>query len=207
MQAKTVRQRLDPIRRTELILDAALGLFGTSHFSIVTMRDIAGACDINVALLYHYFKSKDHLIQSVLENAITQITSDYQARRAAHADDFLGDIGAWLQTHTHMAPSLMTRMVKLMADYAALKTQDPELDALVQGFYSFERELIVATLNAGIATGQYRAIDPAKAARLIGLHLDGIFHAAESRGENRIGEDIKDLRDLLQAHLTLERAS
>ncbi|MBX9468007.1 MAG: TetR/AcrR family transcriptional regulator [Rhizobium sp.] len=54
----------------ELILDATLGLVGTSHFSVVTMRDIALACDVNVALLYHYFSSKDHLIRAVLSRAL-----------------------------------------------------------------------------------------------------------------------------------------
>ncbi|EHS53540.1 transcriptional regulator, TetR family [Rhizobium sp. PDO1-076] len=201
METKVARQRLDPAKRAELILDAALGLFGTSHFSIVTMRDIAVACDVNVALLYHYFKSKDHLIQSVLAQAIGQIIADFEMRRARPGDDFLGEIGIWFETHALMAPTMMTRMVKLMADYAAQTKKDPQLDAVVQSFYCFERELIINTLQAGIDSGRYAAVDTVKLARIVGLHLDGIFHGAQSRGENRIAADIGDLRDLLEQQL------
>ncbi len=199
--AKAARQRLDPSRRVELILDATLGLVGTSHFSVVTMRDIALACDVNVALLYHYFSSKDHLVRLVLARALSQITDDYEARRGAHGQDFLGDISAWFSTHAAMAPSMMSRMVKLMSDQAALPVRDPELDALVLGFYQFEKDLIVATLDEGIAIGRYRPVESEKLARFVGLHLDGIFHGAESRGEIRIANDIADLREMLEAQL------
>lgn len=185
----------------ELILDATLGLVGTSHFSVVTMRDIALACDVNVALLYHYFSSKDHLVRLVLARALSQITDDYEARRSEHLEDFLADIGAWFSTHAAMAPSMMSRMVKLMSDQAALPERDPELDALVMGFYQFERDLIVRTLEEGVTSGRYRSIDCETLARFVGLHLDGIFHGAESRGEIRIASDIADLRAVLEAQL------
>lgn len=186
----------------EMILDATLGLVGTSHFSVVTMRDIALACEVNVALLYHYFASKDQLIRAVLARALGQITDDYERRRGEHHTDFLGDIGAWFATHQAMAPAMMSRMVKLMSDQAAQPVRDPELDGLVQGFYRFERDLIVSTLTTGMAGGRYRELDPARISRFVGLHLDGIFHAAESRGELRIAEDIEELRDLLTRQLS-----
>lgn len=199
--AKVARQRLDPSRRIELILDATLGLVGTSHFSVVTMRDIALACDVNVALLYHYFSSKDHLIRAVLSRALSIITDDFESRRAAHENDVLGDIGAWFATHAAMAPTMMSRMVKLMSDQAAQPVKDPELDALVQGFYRFERDLTLSTLTDGMARGLYRPVDKDMLARFVGLHLDGIFHAAESRGEIRIPEDIADLRAMLEGQI------
>lgn len=204
--AKAARQRLEPEQRMELILDATLGLVGTSHFSIVTMRDIALACDVNVALLYHYFTSKDQLIRAVLARALNQITEDYESRRNRHLDDFLGDIGAWFATHQTMAPTMMSRMVKLMSDQAAQPVKDPELDNLVQGFYRFERDLIVSTLDGGIASGRFRPVETARVARFVGLHLDGIFHAAESRGELRISEDIEELRVLLTCQLDPQAA-
>jgi TetR/AcrR family transcriptional regulator, cholesterol catabolism regulator len=95
----------------------------------------------------------------------------------------------------------MSRMVKLMSDQAALPLRDPELDALVMGFYQFEWDLIVHTLEQGMAIGRYRAVDSEKLARFVGLHLDGIFHGAESRGQIRIADDIADLREMLEAQL------
>lgn len=49
------------------ILDAALELMGEQGASTTSMRQLAGACDINVATLYHYFPSKSDLLRAVIE--------------------------------------------------------------------------------------------------------------------------------------------
>jgi hypothetical protein len=41
MAVKGVRKRLDPAKRSELILKKALQLFAVSCYSIVTVRDLA----------------------------------------------------------------------------------------------------------------------------------------------------------------------
>ena len=49
------------------ILDSALALMGEQGASTTSMRQLAGACDINVATLYHYFPSKSDLLRAVIE--------------------------------------------------------------------------------------------------------------------------------------------
>lgn len=49
------------------ILDAALELMGEQGASTTSMRQLAGACEINVATLYHYFPSKSDLLRAVIE--------------------------------------------------------------------------------------------------------------------------------------------
>ncbi|MEX2294643.1 MAG: TetR/AcrR family transcriptional regulator [Acidimicrobiales bacterium] len=49
------------------ILDAALALMSDQGFAGTSMRQLAGACELNVATLYHYFPSKADLLQSVIE--------------------------------------------------------------------------------------------------------------------------------------------
>lgn len=49
------------------ILDAALTLMSDQGFSGTSMRQLASACDLNVATLYHYFPSKADLLRSVIE--------------------------------------------------------------------------------------------------------------------------------------------
>jgi AcrR family transcriptional regulator len=48
------------------ILDEALRLMGAQGSSGASMRQLAAACDLNVATLYHYFPSKAELLESVL---------------------------------------------------------------------------------------------------------------------------------------------
>jgi TetR/AcrR family transcriptional regulator, cholesterol catabolism regulator len=199
MAIKAVRKRLDPAKRSELILEKALQLFAVSHYSIVTVRDIALHCGINVGLIYHYFDSKDHLFRSALTHALEQLIEGYEQRRS-NKNDPIAEITAWLDTHAAIAPMLM-RMVKIMADYAAMQERDPAADAILSGFYRRERELLEDTLRRGVEARVFRAVDVEKAARIIGRQLDGIFYASASRGDNRIAQDIEELEEFIWHYL------
>jgi len=201
MTAKAVRRRLQPAERRTIILDEALRLFAERHYAMVTVRDIALTCDINVGLIYHYFDNKDHLVRCALEHAIEQLVAGYEERRIA-LDDPRAEILAWLETHVTITPTL-TRMVKLMADYASSDIRDAELDAVIAGFYEGEKTVLESALQKGVDSGRFMAIDVPRTARRIGLMLDGIFHASASRGDDRIVADIQDLVDFLDVMLGL----
>ncbi len=49
------------------ILDIALALMAERGASGTSMRQLAKACDLNVAAIYHYFPSKAELLRSVIE--------------------------------------------------------------------------------------------------------------------------------------------
>ena len=195
MTAKAARRRLPPAERRAMILDEALRLFAERHYAVVTVRDIAQVCEMNVGLLYHYFDSKDDLVRRALEHAIQQLMLGYEARRTQQPDP-LAEILAWLESHVEIAPTLI-RMVKLMADYASSGMQDEVLDALIAGFYGGEKELLEDALQRGIESGLFQPHDISRTARRIGLMLDGIFFASTSRGDNRVAQDIRDLAEVL----------
>jgi AcrR family transcriptional regulator len=50
----------------ERILDAALNLMGERGAAGTSMRQLAQACDVQVAALYHYFESKEALLAAVI---------------------------------------------------------------------------------------------------------------------------------------------
>lgn len=204
MTAKVARRRLPPAERRAMILDEALRLFAERHYSVVTVRDIAQVCDMNVGLLYHYFDSKDDLVRRALEHAIHQLNDGYEAHRAGQGEP-LAEILAWLETHIAIAPT-MARMVKLMSDYAGSGMRDDELDALIAGFYGREKVVLEEALERGAAAGRFRPLDIARTARQIGLTLDGIFFASSSRGDDRIIDDIRDFAAILPGMLGAKTA-
>ena len=53
--------------RRGLILDAALALMSEQGSTGASMRQLATACGLNVATIYHYFPSKADLLRSVME--------------------------------------------------------------------------------------------------------------------------------------------
>ena len=50
------------------IIAIALGLMGERGVAGTSMRQLATACDLNVATLYHYFPSKSDLVRALLED-------------------------------------------------------------------------------------------------------------------------------------------
>ncbi len=56
-----------PLDQRGRILDAALVLMAEQGSMGASMRQLASACDLNVATLYHYFPSKADLLRSVVQ--------------------------------------------------------------------------------------------------------------------------------------------
>ena len=55
------------VNQRERILDEALRLMSAEGSAAMSMRQLAQACGVQVAAIYHYFPSKDALLQSVFE--------------------------------------------------------------------------------------------------------------------------------------------
>lgn len=72
--------------RREEILRAGLDLFALNGFHGTSVRQIARAVGVNEATLYHYFPSKDAILQAVFDRVIEE-------RRTAFAAWEEGDLG------------------------------------------------------------------------------------------------------------------
>ena len=196
MKLKQSRQRLDPAVRSELILDITLQLFAEHHYHTVSVRDIAEACGINPSLIYYYFSSKDELLRRVLNHAIVQLQAGYDAGQQMGLNP-ARELCSWLDMHVPIAP-MISRMVKIMADYSASTIRDQRTDQLIQDFYAREQGFLEDCLSRGIMAKLFHPVDVSRTARAISLQLDGIFFASNSRGDARIAEDIANLRSLVQ---------
>lgn len=56
-----------PMDKKELILHSALALFSVNGYKGTSVRDIAAAAEVNVALINYYFTSKEGLFEKVIE--------------------------------------------------------------------------------------------------------------------------------------------
>jgi AcrR family transcriptional regulator len=64
-----IRTRLPVEQRREQVLEAAMGLFAEQPFEQLSMDQIASACGISRALLYHYFGGKRELYVETIRAA------------------------------------------------------------------------------------------------------------------------------------------
>jgi AcrR family transcriptional regulator len=61
--------------KLQLILDAAAELFATHGFAGASIADIAAACGISKALIYHYFTAKDEILYRLLDEHMQVLNS------------------------------------------------------------------------------------------------------------------------------------
>ena len=64
----------DPPRTRARILDAALDVFSEHGFEGSSLQQIVDRLDLTKAALYYYFRSKDELLEALVEPAITGVT-------------------------------------------------------------------------------------------------------------------------------------
>ncbi|MDF1818075.1 MAG: TetR/AcrR family transcriptional regulator [Immundisolibacteraceae bacterium] len=81
----------------EAILESAVGLFAESGFSGVSMRDLARACGITPAALYHHFENKKSLYVESIKHAFAARAEDLEPLldRAAQGEETVRSIISW----------------------------------------------------------------------------------------------------------------
>jgi AcrR family transcriptional regulator len=159
--APSARSRQAERRRAELI-DAALRLFAERGFRGTTIADIAEATGTAHGLVYHYFRSKDELLEAILERytflprlrALLAVSPD---RPAA---EVLGEIAVGFSTLLDDRPELLRLVV------AESQTNPIVAAALAR---VTEEGLVVLSeyLTARIAAGELRVHDPTVPARAL----------------------------------------
>jgi len=139
--------------KLEHIRDTAAGLFARDGFSRTSMAELAGACGVSKALLYHYFDSKEALLFDILRAYLRDLERvvDIDAATATTARDHLRNlIGALLRQYREAGNThklLTFEMQVLPAD------QQAELRAAERRIMArFDRALAAAATEAGRAT-------------------------------------------------------
>lgn len=143
----------------ERIFEAALTVFARKGKDGARMQEIADEAAINKAMLHYYFRSKDQLYEAVF---------DYVFRR------FMGSFAAALQETKSFAETLHT-FIDSYVDFVAshrrvvrlMVTEQLSGGAVMQQrlgtlFRSGEAppQLFVQRVEAAIANGEIRAVDP-----------------------------------------------
>lgn len=78
--ARTRAAGFDKQRAT--IRDAAASEFADKGYAAATIADIARACGVSKALMYHYYRDKEHLLADIAESYIEQLQAIIDQVRA-----------------------------------------------------------------------------------------------------------------------------
>lgn len=159
------KSKKEALRRT--VLEAAAKLFAQRGFGGTNLQDIADALGISRPALYYYFKSKDDILASLVEEVT--VFSGHQATELAAKADFnpsetlrqmVFNHAKWLLEHPVEFRVVDRTENDLPA--ATRRTHDKAKRALLDNF--------TRTIARGIELGHFRPVDAAIAAfSIIGM--------------------------------------
>ena len=151
------------------ILVAAMSVFAQKGFAKASMNDIVRASGLSKGGVYWHFKSKDDIVaaifdqfflaqQTQLETILTQEGS--AADRLIQMAHLTGEE---VETWFAQFPS--------PPEFYALAIRDEALTKLLQRYFQFNEDRLVALIEQGIADGEFRAVNPIETA----ITLTGLF--------------------------------
>jgi AcrR family transcriptional regulator len=71
-----------------IITSIAIDLFAKKGFSVTSMRDIAKAAKVNVALIYYYFKNKEEILYHIIEHSSRDLLRILKEIQSQECDPF-----------------------------------------------------------------------------------------------------------------------
>ena len=176
-QSVSKRTRRPEARPAE-IMAAALDLFAEKGFSATRMDDVARRAGLSKGAVYLYFTDKTALLKAIVETSLTRELRGVVEQALTTPGPVTPIIEA---AATQIARRLSeTRLPELIKLIIAESGTHPELarfyydNAVSQALPLFER-----LIARGVATGEFRPVDPCFAARSLGggFLLAALWHS------------------------------
>ena len=164
------RIRLDNDERRAQLLGLARRAFAERSYDDVSIDDLAREAKISKGLLYHYFSSKDEVLQTVFRENWAELLERFEQVEASDepADEKLHGIVKILLRTWRNDPDLVTVMVREVGRSAQLASQ---VEVIGQGFAVIER-----VIEQGQSEGVFRAeLDPRLASWVVYGSLEEIL--------------------------------
>jgi AcrR family transcriptional regulator len=153
------------------LLDAAVRVFARKGFHASRVGDIAEEAGVAHGLLYHYFKSKDDVLEAVFhENwsvLLTRIASVEETDEPA-ADQLRHITAIVLRTWLHL-PDVVRVVIREFG-------RSPELAGRI-GELAQPIDAIARVIQRGIDRGEFKEVDPRVAATVVYGSIDELLTA------------------------------
>lgn len=155
------------------IMDIALGLFAGNGYDNTSVRDIAKAADVNVAMISYYFGSKEGLLEAIFSRHLNHVRAILQqivkAKDLSPVDKISGIIDTYIDAITQNRKF----HVLMIREQVSLKNE--KLYEMVRAMKSKNFELIQNAVKLGEKQGYFRkGID----VRMLSLTLFGTVNQA-----------------------------
>jgi TetR/AcrR family transcriptional regulator len=163
MPAASTKTRLGsrgkPEQTRSAILQAAVREFAESGISGARTDAIAKAAAVNKALLYYYFHDKETLYGAALDHSLSQLSAHMMEvlRRDLPPGEmikaYVGTYFDFIASHAHYRNLMQREMLRAAHG-------SPHMPRLAKRYFHPLAAKLGEVLRAGIASGEFRKIDP-----------------------------------------------
>ena len=178
---------------SERILDAATELFGARGFARTSIRQIAERARANSALIYYYFGSKTGLLDALMTRMQAAVHANLESSVAS-----AGSAREKLERFIRLQIGLLRQRSPLLRIILReVLNHDENATATMRHALEPNLAMLTGLLNEGMASGEFRRVDPHLAARtLVGSLLVPVVIAPLV-----LGEDDDARRERLPDHI------
>jgi AcrR family transcriptional regulator len=168
-QTATIEGRA-PESRADSILDTSAQLFFERGYGSVSIRDIGAAAGVSSSTLYHYFADKQEILYAI---TIRYARDFVEAMRA---------VAARPATPTERLHALVVAQIRfqharrhhlLHGSHFRLALNDEQRTTVIDQWNDY-RDLVIGTIEDGVADGSLGVEDPRLAAAMILDMVDGL---------------------------------
>jgi AcrR family transcriptional regulator len=176
-----------PVPPRERILAAADELFHKQGIRGVGVEAIAEAADTNKMTLYRHFSSKDELIAEWVRGIVAQKEAVWEDINAKNPGDARAQLADWSRRFAAKLADMEGRGSALANALAELPERDHPARRIIEAHKLREHKRVQKLCEASGFQ------DPALAANMYYLLLEGATSCVQCKGLKRIGEDLVEL--------------
>lgn len=182
-------------------LAAALEAFAEHGYNGTTVRDIAARAELSVPGLYHYYPSKQSLLQGVSEITMCELLERSEAALEDAGDDPLDRFDALVESLLRFH---MYRREQAFIGSSEIRSMEPEYRKVYVGHRDRQQRMIDDVVAAGVAAGVFTVPYPEDAARAIATMCIGV--SSWYRPDGSLSADELIARNLTLARMMVGRA-
>jgi AcrR family transcriptional regulator len=191
--------------RRRRIQAAAREVFAERGYAKASIEHIAKQAGLSVGAIYLYFRSKEDLYVSLLEETLAHLDGELAAARAG--GDASSRLAATFDRLLAWAGEDVegTRIVRLLSQPGVRPQLSDEVVTEVGAGMNRLRDHLGACIHAGVDAGAYREVDAAEVADVLWALFLGTLDAAEARTNLEL--PAHPAADAARAALTLVESS
>ncbi len=181
--------------KIELILSTTAELISEKGADAITMSDIAAACELPIATLYHYFPNKNHIMKTMAEEAIDNIDHELTSaiEAAENHTDWLPLVDFVFQSYK-LAPGLVPLFQALRAI--------PELRGVVDRSNARVAEILAEQIDSnGHLPAERRLTLCRLVSELVQSGLEyALIHCHSDAEQQAVADELKTMLEGIHLH-------